>query len=566
MIVRLMIGLLAGLAWLGQACAEVVLVQSDTTRAFFHAHGGDYDRLLAPWRAFFARRGIQARELSAEKLALVERPGVLVLASTVALADAERKAIAARLAQGWSVLGTWAVGVRDGNGEWTGYGFIEQLFAAEVAPDLAPGKDEQFLLPYGETPLTHALPAGKRIYLMRNDEPFLRVRARHAAARFGSWMREATQPGALLGAVAFDERAGARRAFFGFAETAWSSAQADVDALIGGTLDWLARKPVLVKGTWPHPHQAALLLEMDTEDKFDNSLRFAQLLERHGIRGTFYSLTSEGLKFPKVVKRLASRHEMAYHAEIHVGFAKLGDTEQDARLREMVRQMSQLIPDVSRATGFRAPLEQYDATTEKLLRARGLRHHAASPASRDDALPGFSSAEPAVSPDEALVVLPRTWLDDINLFSTGLLKALPAEKTLLSSLEDTLAMRGFGLLSLHTQNFYAGSPLERATPVLLKRAAGHGKLVWTAPGEEIADWWRDRAAVAMDVQEKDNALVIRLTASRPVQRLRLVLMPPGDAAPRLQSGKASLERLDAHRWAIVLPALAKGKSELRVAF
>jgi peptidoglycan/xylan/chitin deacetylase (PgdA/CDA1 family) len=565
MISRLVLFLLLALSSL-QASAEVVLLQSDTTRAFFHAHGGDYEKLLAPWRAFFARRGMQARELSAENLALVERPGVLILASTVALADAERKAIAARLAEGWSVLGTWAVGVRDGSGEWTGYGYIEQLFGAEVAPELAPGKDEQFLLPYGETPLTHALPAGKRIYLLRNAEPFLRVRARHGAARFGSWMRDATQPGALLSAAAFDERGGARRAFFGFAETAWSSAQADIDALVGGTLDWLARKPVLVKGTWPHPHQAALLLEMDTEDKFDNSLRFAQLLERHGIRGTFYSVTSEGLKFPAVVKRLASRHEMAYHAEIHVGFAKLAHTEQDLRLREMVRQMSRLIPDVSRATGFRAPLEQYDATTEKLLRARGLRHHAASPAARDDVLPGFSSAEPGVAPDEALVVLPRTWLDDINLFSAGLLKALPAEKMLLSSLDDTLAMRGFGLLSLHTQNFYAGSPLERATPVLLKRAAGHGKLVWTAPGEAIANWWRDRAAVDVQVKESTHGLVVHLRAARPVQRLRLVLMPPTNVAPRLESGKATLERLDEHRWAIVLPALAKGETELRFAF
>jgi peptidoglycan/xylan/chitin deacetylase (PgdA/CDA1 family) len=548
------------------ARAEIVLLRSDTTRAFFHAHGGDYEKLVAPWRAFFARRGIQARELPAAQLAALERPGVLVLASTVALADDERKAIAARLAEGWSVLGTWAVGVRDGQGEWSGYGFIEQVFGAEVVPEAAPAKDESFLLPYGETPLTHALPAGKRIYLLNNSEPFLRVRARNAAARFGSWMRDATQPRALLGAAAFDERAGARRAFFGFAETAWSSAQADVDALLAGALDWLAHKPVVVKSAWPHPHQAALLLEMDTEDKFENSLRFAQLLERHRIRGTFYSLTSEGLKFPAVVKRLASRHEMAYHAEVHVGFAKLTDAEQDSRLGEMVRQMSRLIPDVARATGFRAPLEQYDATTEKLLRARGLRHHAASPSARDDVLPGFSSAEPGISPDEALVVLPRTWLDDINLFSAGLLKALPAEKMLLASLDDTIAMRGFGLLSLHTQNFYAGSALERATPLLLKNAAKHGKLVWTAPGEAIADWWRDRAAVDLAVQEMEGNLVIRLTASRPVQRLRLVLMPPHAATPRLEAGNAFLERLDQHRWAIVLPQVPKGESELRVGF
>jgi hypothetical protein len=60
--------------------------------------------------------------------------------------------------------------------------------------------------------------------------------------------------------------------------------------------------------------------------------------------------------------------------------------------------------------------------------------------------------------------------------------------------------------------------------------------------------------------------VIRLTASRPVQRLRLVLMPPHAATPRLEAGNAFLERLDQHRWAIVLPQVPKGESELRVGF
>ncbi|HZN85173.1 MAG TPA: polysaccharide deacetylase family protein, partial [Burkholderiales bacterium] len=342
----------------------VVLLRSDTSAAFFRAHGGDYERLLKPWRELFSRHGIAAREHPAAELARAGKPGVLILASSVALSEAERKAIRERIAEGWSVLGTWAVGVRDGKGQWAGYGFIDELFAAQVASELAPAKDESFLLPYGETPLTHALPAGKRVYLASASEPFLRVRAANVAARFGNYMREVTAPGALLGAAAFDERAGARRAFFGFAETAWDSAQADVDAMMVGTLRWLQRRPIALKSAWPHPYQSALLLEMDTEDKFDNSLRFAEQLERHDIRGTFYSVTSEAQKFPEVVKRLGARHEIAYHAEVHTGFAKVGPREQEARLALMVRQLAKLVPNASAATGFRAPLEQYDANTE----------------------------------------------------------------------------------------------------------------------------------------------------------------------------------------------------------
>lgn len=563
--------LVAWPAVLHASADQVVLLRSAATAAHFRANGGDYDRLLNPWRGLFKRHGIKAREMRADELASLKQPAVLILASSVALAESERDAIRSRLAAGWSVLATWATGARDGKGGWQGYGFIEELFGAQVASDLPPpGKEDSFLLPFGETPLTHALAAGKRIYLTPTSEPLLRVRSRNAAARVANYVRDVRQPGALLGAAAFDERGGARRAYFGFAETSWTSAHlADIDALFVGSLNWLRHKPMVVKSAWPHPHQAALLLEMDTEDKFKNGLLFAQQLERFRIRGTFYLLTTEAIKHPDVVKRLASRHEIAYHGEVHDGFAKLDPQRQEARLRAMIGQLAKLMPDVSSMTGFRPPLEEYDATTEKLLRALRLRYLAGSPDSRDDVLPGFSSAERGLSPDDALVVLPRTWLDDINFVKMALLEKDAAEKVLLASLEATLAMRGFGLLSVHTQNFYAGGAMERVMPRLLEAIGKHGGLIWAAPGDAIERWWRDREAVQIAVRNEPRAVRIQLKVARgPVQRVKLVLFPPGAAQPRLEAGQtnARLEKLDAYRWAIVLPELHKGESELRVRF
>lgn len=552
-----------------RADAPVVLLRSDTTAAFFAANGGRYELLLEPWRAFFARAGIAARELSAAELAGAGARGVLVLPSSVALGAEERDAIRARLAAGWGVLGTWAVGVRDGRANWSGYGFIEEIFGARVEAQVPGPSEDRFLLPYGETPLTTRLTAGKRIYLLPTPEPLLRVRARNAAARFANYDREATQPAALLPGVAFDERDGARRAYLGFVETAWSGAQADIDRLLLGTLDWLAGRPAVLKGAWPWPHAAALLLEMDTEDKFENSLRFAAELERHGLRGTFYSLTSEAARFPEVVQRLAARHEIGYHADVHDGFAGLPAARQEARLKGMIGQLAKLLPEPSRATGFRAPLEQYDDTTERLLRANGLRYHAASPDARADALPGFSTAEKGVASDQALVVLPRTWIDDIALLRAGRLDPAGTERMLLASLADTLAMRGFGLLSVHTQSYYAGGALEKAMPRLLAALERERGRVWAAPGgEAIARWWRERAAVNVSSVAEAGALRITLDAARAVRGLQLIVIPPPAARPRLASGAplARLEKLDDYRWAVVFEELPKGRTALAVAF
>jgi len=549
------------------AAKPLVLLRSDITEAFFRGNGGQYDLVLAPWRQFFARAHLSVRELRATELAAVKEPAVLILPSTVALSDDERAAIRARLAAGWSVLGTWAVGVRDGRGQWSGYDFIEELFGAAVEARVA-GADEHFLLPYGETPITSRLSAGKRIYLLPTPEPLLRVRTKNGAARYGDWMRETSSPGALLPGVAFDERDGARRAYLGFIETTWGGAPAEIDKLLLGTLDWLAGTPLVIKAAWPYPYQAALLIEMDTEDKFENSVRFAAQLERYGLRGTFYSVTSEAARFPAVVKRLASRHEIAYHADVHDGFAKLAPARQDARLKAMIKQMSQLLPDVKAAGGFRAPLELYDNTTERLLRANGLRHHAASPDARDDALPGFSGAEKGVPPGQALVVLPRTWLDDMNLLRTGKLKSDATQNMLGTSLEDTLNSRSFGLLSIHTQSFYAGGPLERTMPTFLATVAKERGRLWAASGEALTRWWRSRAAVALASTEEAHGLRITLDAALPVQNLQLILVPPGGVTPRLAINEAGahLVQLDDFRWAIVVPALVRGQAELRVQF
>jgi polysaccharide deacetylase len=566
---RLLVALAAALCALSAWAAKpLVLLRSDVTEAFFVGNGGQYELVLTPWRQFFARQKLTVREMRAAELASVSEPAVLVLPSTVALSADERQAIRARLAAGWSVLGTWALGVRDGAGQWSGYDFIEELFGATVAAQVPGPVDEHFLLPYGETPITSRLTAGKRIYLLPTPEPLLRVRARNAAARYGNWMRETGPAGSLLAGAAFDEREGARRAYFGFIETSWAGAQADIDALLLGTLDWLAGKPIVMKGAWPYPYQASLLIEMDTEDKFENSVRFATQLERFGLRGTFYSVTSEAARFPAVVKRLASRHEIAYHADVHDGFAKLPAAQQDARLKRMIKQMSRLLPDVTQAGGFRAPLELYDETTERLLRANGLRHHAASPDARDDALPGFSRAEKGVPPERALVVLPRTWLDDMNLLRTGKLQDQAARGMMETSLQDTLASRAFGLLSLHTQSFYAGAPLERAMPAFLAVVAKERERLWTPPAEELSRWWRSREALSVSVSDDAGGVRIALDAARPVRNAQLILIAPRAATPQLLAGDSSarLERLDDYRWAVVLPELPAGAAELRVNF
>lgn len=545
------------------ALADIVVLRSATTETQFRAQGADYEKLVAEWRSFARRHALRTVELEAGELARIKQPRVLVLAATAGLSKGEREAVLDRVAAGWSVLGIWNIGTYDDAGKWQGYGLVEELFAARVMAEQVPGAGEGFFLPFGETPMTHAVAAGTRMYLKPTTEQFLRMKASRGAGRLTSYIRDVSEPGSMLSAAAYDERDGARRAYFGIAPTSWDSARAEVDRMLLGTLDWLQRRPIVVKAAWPHPHQAAVLLTMDTEDRFENAQIFAEQLEQHRMAATFYALTSEAVRHPGLVKRLYERHEIAYHGDVHDTFAKVDRQRQASRLAAMLRQMARIFGGPHRATGFRPPYEEYDDNTVKLLYSYGLRHIAGSVDSRPDALPGFSPL------DSNIVVLARTWLDDVHLQRRGMLEARRAERVLLESLADTLATRGLGFLSLHSQNYGPKSVLEAAMPALFAALQKEGEAVWVTTASALDRWWRDRESVKVTVREQRRAARVKVEGGRRrVQKLCLIVFPPADSV-KLEAGslKARLHKLDAFRWAVVIDELRAGETgELALRF
>lgn len=556
--------LLVGCGLVRAAEMPIVFLTSGATSAYFKGTKTSYeDDLLVPWRSFFRRNKVHVRDAKASELASIKEKSVLILPSTVVLSETERKAIQSRMAAGWSVLGTWALGTRDEKGS-RGYGFIEEIFGVKVVYDKPPEGDFRFFLPYGETPLTNRLRAGQRMYFRPSGESPLRLRTDHGAGRISDYNRDVSAPHLVMPVMAFDERDGSRRAYIGAPESSWDSAQAEMDALLFGTLDWLKRKTIVFKSAWPDAYEAALLLEMDTEDKFANGAAFAAQLEQADLRGTFFCLTSEAAKNAATVKRIAARHEIAYHADVHTGFRKVDPAMQDQRLKAMEKQLQPLLPQGVKPVGFRPPLEEYDATTEKLLRPNGLAYMAGSNDTSDDALPKFSKEDPG------LVLLPRTWADDIVLLRAGKLDAADTDRILLASLATTLAGRGFGLLSVHSQHFENGGALQRAIPPFLQAVTKVRAKLWTTSADAIARWWHDEQAVQVSSRGDAKGEHVTIEAERDgIRGVKLIIIGPSAGKPPKVEGlgdAAQVRKLDDQRWAVLLPELKAGKKELRVRF
>jgi len=556
---------------------DVLLYASPATSQYFLKSGGNYEQLLNPWIKYLSARRSNFKQIN-NLAELGENPSAtLVLASAVALSQAERETIMRHHAAGGSVLSTWATGTWDQNGQWTGWGFLKDL-GAEFAGETTT-QELGFLIVRGQTPLTTDIPAGERIALSGLRESIVRFKDPQAAAvRLLNWDRIAKQSAPDDGVVLFKEPSGrgGRVVIFGFPETAWSSTEQALYQLIDGSLQWLDRQPVIARAAWPEAKKAALSISMDTEEGFLNSLAFADLLIDKKLPATFFVLTSVAKQYPEALARLATHFELGMHGDIHTGFKGQSAKAQADRIGAMRRDIQQAMPQHPPVKGFRPPLEEYDATTEETLVKNDFLYEVVDPARSQSRLPFFAKTNVANKAD--LVVLPRTQRDDLNLLSQASVEPLQERKKILQMLEQDLEMvldnGALGVLSIHSQNFDPQSPLVSALPQFFDTLLLNKDLLWVATAGEIAEWWADRSRVSLKTVARGLTVDVEVTISgrQQVSKFALIVMTPiRGKPPRVESLKVGLPKpeivaLDPLRYRILFPTLKPGNYSYNVSF
>lgn len=560
----------------GVADQTVYLYRSALTSTYVGTGNTTYEDGLAFWRRNLRKYRKNFQIIDRTQLLGKLNPGVLVLASAQVLDSAELSAIREFAKAGGGLLATGATGSRDASGKFIGYGFVEGQFNLRVRAEHYQSDSDWFLMPFGDGPLTWSLPAGRRIYVGKDGADLLRIESGNLAGVVMNWDREKDDIG-TNGAIAFDDADNRRGVYFAFPEAALGyHTPSEIAQIIDNVIGWLRHEPKLFKSAWPDAHVAAHLMEMDTEDRFFSAPNFANHLEKIGAKGTFYCLMSEAIKYPNVVKDLLARgHEIGYHADVHVGFKNEPAAVQEKRILSMKRQMQIILGDAStQATGFRAPTESYDEATEILLRRSGILHHAADPSSHENRLPFFSTAEPALDSEQALVVLPRTQYDDVSFKKLGF-NVERVQETMAYDLDLIVKSGAFGLLSVHTQNYVDGGLMRIAMEKYVDVVASYKDRLWVARGDRIAAWWRKRQLVSVKQSlAEDNTITMRVSVKSPgnVDGLTVFVINANKGQiPTVRSlsdkaVKIKIKPIDAFRTALIFEKLNAGEVEYVVRF
>ncbi len=561
------------LAYSAQTRENVTLYASSNTDTYFKGIGGNYEVLLTPWRGYFSNRKLNFKEVRDVSGLSKQKAGVLILPSALSLSAEERAEIQAYRAKGGSVLSTWATGTRNSKGEWEGWQLLESM-GVKVLGEIPVTEDARNLTFTGQSPVSHTLPAGYRIWMDKTSELLLRAKGDMVAARFMDYARINDETRRGEGAVVYSESKGGlnRTAYFAFAESTWESHPTSAFDLIDDTIRWLERQPALVRASWPEGKLAAQVIEMDTEQEFQNAVPFAEMMRTLEYRATFYVLTSVGKLFPDVLTMLARDFEVGYHADIHVGFKGQPANVQEQRIQNMKAEMASVLPDVSRINGFRAPTEGYDDTTELLLQKAGIRHHTADPARTEGRLPIFAKQE-GVAMQDALIVLPRTQRDDIN-FSKQNLSVEQIRSELIDDFDLVVDTGALGLLSVHTQNFGPDSTFAKAMPGFLEHLKTRRTQIWLASAGQVADWWRDRERFKLSHSNSGKRVEfnITITGKTPVSGATVVVMLPQKgflpeiSGLKLGMPKPVVSKIDDYRASVVFGSLTPGNYAYQMTF
>ena len=555
---------------------KVIVYASPVTRAYLAKTGLNNVRNISNtqvWSVFFRKYQIPFQLITTVDKLETTSASVLVLPSSVALSEREKQAIASFRVKGGSVLSSWLTGVRNENGTEVGFDFMEKVLDVKVVGTTEVDVKDEFMLPHGDSPVTHHLPAGTRVWLERiKGLTPLRLEGRQTAAQVKDWSRTPVF-GKATSLVVFDERQQisgqfSRSVVFGYSEPLWLSADPrKLEAIAHNAIFWLLRQPAAHVTAWPFPYRSAFVMAVDlTGSVSDTDMAYAKLLEQAGGRGTYYVVSDTVAKSANKLNMLqAAGHEVAYLGDSYSDFRGQSEAVQQRRLNNMRKVAKDSGVEISADAGFHAPMDSYDKNTTKLLLAGNFGHLLAAEDASEARLPFFASGqqEPgSILGSKALVILPRTQNgpeDSVDNCQPGV-----GLKPFFNELDLSEKMAGLSVIPLSSKSDLTQAQSAEIFSYLNTRRAS----VWLATAGQVANWWRERERVSVHLESVVTGprLIVSVLAGAALQQAAMVSvnLPQMDGMLRLVArGRYEktprVARLDAWRVAVVLDGMAAGE-------
>ncbi len=567
--------------WFGMApagtSAKVIVYRSPTTERFLTSVGGRYSTLIQPWRDFGRQNSVQLSEVD-DLTALTPKPDeVLVLPSAVALSPVEREAVRTYQSRGGRLLLTWAVGSRDGSGQWVGWDFLRAVAGVQVSSELARSQSNYAIETRGEGPLTHIFPPGALVGLAQTAELPLQFRG----ASIAGYAVDISKPDGIddltQGILTFQETPqpeSSRVVMFGASESTWAYNPADIHRLLNGAFDWLIRQPVVFPSQWPNGTGGAyaIAVEVDKPSELDSAKRLPAALASEAAPGYRGSL----LLSPDLARRQPRDELMRLNNDFDLGFRCEGPgfkgqplAEQKSRIQSMKAAF-----DAAGQSGqvFECNSDSTDDKTRQALYESGIYSQLSLQSSWRGGLP-FFAAVPKERAGQRFVVIPSYAHHNLSEPVNGVVDSADSNAKLKHPFDVVRARGGFAV-GTYRPPVTADAASEARLSALASDVQSHSRQVWFTTVGEVSRWWNDRERFQVGI--RPFGAKVELDVSVIGEEVfnggaLIVMVPTKNALPKVRGLKnnmptAVVEPLDDFRAVVRFGPLSTGNYSYQLSY
>ncbi len=530
-----------------------VAVVRDPAAASYFTKRASYDSIIDRWSTTLRATGADVLVVAPGEIG-TSQARVLVIPSAHCLSVATRDAIDRAGGRGQGLVVTGAIGTKDARCRPLGYGLLVSLTGASRVEPLEKRDIAYVTFPSGSA-LATGIPPGTRLEL--DPAPYVALRRAGRDAFFASF---ALRPEPAHGTPLLDAaivRSAYRRApvayvsfeLTGVNDLPWDRAIAEL--LVRNAVAWASHTPLAEVEPWPRGKIAAAVLAQDVEDQFANAQFALDSLRAAGVRGTYFLTSELARRHERLAKAIAESDEIGTHSENH---RLLGGQPADVQRRRLALTQVQLRDLLGApAAGLRPPEEQFDlATLAAWLEAGGSYIFGAN--NSRAAAPELLEIE-----GDTIVLLGRANVDDFDaasLASRGSLDEIVREY--LGEYQKIRALGGLYLLSYHSQ-LLARPELVPALARIARRIHAD-TAVWLTTANDVATWWRARAAVTTRAARVGaRALQVEIHNAGPDTARGLVARVTLGDGERASGGRARVVKSEAGTLRFWVPPLGPGE-------
>jgi peptidoglycan/xylan/chitin deacetylase (PgdA/CDA1 family) len=472
---------------------------------------GKFQIAFDGWREFLKANKISFAETS--NLDINSECSVAIIPQAKILSFKERESITAWLAAGKGIVATGPIGILEDDGSLSNHPISNLVFGLKFAANSESHENFPTLFGADRAPWWN-LPPGLLLEWFPTDNTYLAVSDEPSTAS----AFEATFQGRFKQTRANETSIRSVFRYTGDSRIAWLAmdpvglerfSKADsyyIASALVSTVNWAARSPSSSVASWKSGSKSAVVLSVDSEDKFEGALNLQMLFHKTGLPATFFTVTNLLKEFPELALRFAPEMEIASHTVDHTILEKQDLATQFHTIENARFDIEEI--NRTRVTGFRPPEERFDETTLNAALQNHVEYFFG-----DQQMHRFA---PVLISDGKIQFISRSGLDDFNLTThhkihsgENLVSALNHEKDRIDQLG------GAYFINLHSQNFGQAPYLDWLADFLTGVKSGSS---WSVNFRELTKWWalRDRLDVHVDETPTSTTLNAQNTASEAI--------------------------------------------------